>query len=168
MLLTSCSIINVPGFNNTTISKTVTKSTTSSNTTKETEKTTQRQLNYYCYLFGFGDIVFAGQSENTITVSSDTSEFVFPNYIDVSSGATIEILVNNQIYTDNILQLSPGQNTIEILVTAEDKVHSNQYTLNIYRLKTYTISYNTDGGNDIPSVVVDENTKVLIPSIIPE
>lgn len=102
-------------------------------------------------------------------VSNDTSKFIFYEEIKVGGMATY-IIDNDQDCTSPIssktVDLIVGDNTFYVLETIGNDV--KLYTVTICRRNMYTVSFNSDGGTNVQSQVIEEDSVATEPTIIPE
>jgi uncharacterized repeat protein (TIGR02543 family)/LPXTG-motif cell wall-anchored protein len=59
--------------------------------------------------------------------------------------------------------LTTGENTVTILVTAQDAVTTNTYTVTVKRLASYTVSFDSQGGSAVAAISADEGSTIVAP-----
>ncbi|MBE5742850.1 MAG: hypothetical protein E7360_06025 [Clostridiales bacterium] len=111
----------------------------------------------------------AGISFNTLSVdgtkvygkvSNSTQDFSFPNEIEVVGNADFIVSLDSygtQTVITKTIPLSEGDNEVYIFETINGKL-TTTYTVTIRRLPTYTVSFNTNGGSQVASQTIEENS----------
>lgn len=107
------------------------------------------------------------ESNYNISLSNNTTILNLSDIVNVNESSTwtlcTDIYANNTI-TSKIAPLEIGNNTYYVLVTAENE-DVKLYTLTIRRRPLYLVSFNTDGGTEIMSQNVEENSLVETPQV---
>lgn len=102
-------------------------------------------------------------------VSNATAKFTFYEEIKASGIATY-VVDNDQDCTSPIISktvdLIVGDNTFYVLEMIGNEV--KLYTVTICRRSMYTVSFNSDGGTNVQSQVIEEDSVATEPTIIPE
>lgn len=109
------------------------------------------------------DFVVKGTTLTT-EVPNDQKTFSFISSINVKDGATFVVandISANQIVRSKTVNLEIGNNTFYILV--ENGAQIRLYTATIKRKRTFTVTFNTNGGTPCQSQTVDEGGLATAP-----
>jgi len=101
----------------------------------------------------------------SVVFPNATETFSFLEDIKISQGASY--VVARDEYCENVIHtkvapLTEGDNTFYILVTNGDDMEL--YTVAIRRRPMYTVSFNTEGGDIVPSQTVEEGYTATAPA----
>lgn len=104
-----------------------------------------------------------------VSVSNDTETYSFINQIQVSEGASWGISFDAyglETIPTKTISLNLGDNSVYLLITSGDGKNINLYTLTVRRRPIYTVSFNTNGGSDVTSQQVEEESCAVEPSTV--
>ena len=100
-------------------------------------------------------------------VSNSTETFSFINRITVSPEATWQVSTDLQgvnVIPTKTVSLNVGDNVFYILVTSGDGEGISLYTVTVRRKPTYTVSFQTNGGDAVDPVQVEEGALIAPPA----
>ena len=112
------------------------------------------------------DFVISGKVLSA-AVPNATETFSFIDRITVSPNATWQVSTDLQginVIPTKTVPLNVGDNVFYILVTSDDGNGLSLYTVTVRRKPTYTVSFQTNGGNAVDPVQVEEGALIAPPA----
>lgn len=113
---------------------------------------------------GFSTLQVEGTNASK-KVSNATTKFSFKNEVSASGYATFVIAkdqAGSQLITEDSVSLEIGDNVFYVIETIGEK--KTVYTVTIRRRAMCTITFNVDGGREIESITVEEDSKIKAPT----
>lgn len=102
----------------------------------------------------------------TISVSSDVETIELNDYIVTTENAKVTIYSDEEMENEvgTALSLETGENIFYVRV--KEGTTKNNYKIKIVRKKTFTVSFDSNGGSACNAVSVDEGTVLTAPSTV--